>query len=423
MQSRIKTVRRALVVAVVALAGVAPGAGGCSTRPVHVVHVEDQGGASIDEELRALVVDIPDGLDTPTPGGAQVVGAFMRMPSGVAVYGDRVFLSFPRWVEDGSMTVAEWVDGRLEPYPSTAHNDIRNGSEALHSVNGIRIDARGRLWMLDNGRVNLGPASPRVPKVVVWDIAENREVFRHVFDAEVAPPGSGFLNDIVVSTDHGFAYITESGIGGTPALLVLDITRDRAWRVLDGHASVRPEPDVEMALVDGVVTIDLGDGPVPWRVAANPIALSVDGRVLYFGAMTARTLWQVPTEVLRDAGLHDAAREEYVTPFASKEATDGIVMRSDGALFLTNVERGGVDLVHPDGVREAVVTHSSMIFPVAVAAGSEDDVWVTSNQMHLMPLVRGGVDERTPPYFLWRAEVSRLAPPPPEDDLGADDAP
>ena len=93
-------------------------------------------------------------------GSVQRVAELSSMPSGLAIWGDRVFLSQPRWTQvDGvevDATVVELIDGEVVPYPNADLNDVSDVAN-LQSVNGLHIDARGRLWMLDNGRVNLAP--------------------------------------------------------------------------------------------------------------------------------------------------------------------------------------------------------------------------------------------------------------------------
>ena len=324
---------------------------------------------------------------------------FDRMPSGVAVYGDRVFVSFPRWVEEGDFTIAEIVDGRPVAYPSTAANNLAAGVESLHSVNGIHMDSRGWLWILDNARVDLRPAEPGAPKLVVWDTVGEREVFRHVFDDEIAPPAGSFLNDIVVDEDHGFAYITESGMGGTPCLIAFEIQRDRATRVLEGHRSVVPDAEREMVIDGETVLLHRPDGPVVWRVAANAIGLLPGGDSLLFGAMTSDTLYQVPTVVLRDPTLNPEARGSAVQEWGQKPISDGMGIAPDGAVFVTDVEAESIALLGPE--RTTFSEDPRFSFPVAIEATS-DDVWFTSNQLHRMPILLAGEDLREPPYYLWR---------------------
>jgi sugar lactone lactonase YvrE len=329
--------------------------------------------------------------------------SFDRMPSGVAVVGDRVFVSFPRWVEAGEFTVAEVVDGQPVPWPSAAANDLAAGASTLHSVNGVHADRHGRLWVLDNGRIDLAPAARSTPKLVVFDAATGTELFRHTFDDAVAPHDASFLNDVVVSEDHGFAYITESGIGGTPGLIVYDIAADQAWRALDGHESVLPDPGEVMTIDGEVVQLHRPDGPVPWRVAVNAIALSRDGSTLFYGPMTGRTLYGIPTAALRNPAATSESRAAAVFVAADKPITDGIASY-DGTIWFTDCEGAGVRAWaegEAPGLADAFVSDPRMSFPVAIEP-TDDALWVTSNQLHRMPLIRAGDDARQPPYFLWR---------------------
>lgn len=327
---------------------------------------------------------------------------FDRMPSGVAVIGNRVFVSFPRWVEAGTFTVAEIVDGEPVAYPSEAANDVDAGPESLHSVNGIHMDSRGWLWILDNGRVDLRPAADDAPKLVVWDTVGEREVFRHVFDAEIAPPGGSFLNDIAVDEEHGFAYISESGIGGTPCLIAFEIHRDRATRVLEGHDSVVPDGAREMVIDGQTVMLHRPDGPVPWRVSVNSIGLLPGGDELLFGPMTSEVLYTVPTVALRDGLLSAEERGAAVGVFSEKPISDGMAVASDGGVFVTDVEAERVvTLASPGGDVATWATDPRFSFPVALEV-TESAVWFTSNQLHRMPLLLASEDRRSPPYYLWR---------------------
>jgi len=346
------------------------------------------------------------GLDgTLLAGSLEVFASFDRMPSGVAAVDGRVFVSMPRWVEAGDATVFEIVDGRPVPYPPGVAQDPSLGADSLVSVNGLRADARGWLWIVDNGRVDLRPAAPGVPKLVVWDTRAEREVFRHVFAEEVSPAAGGFLNDVVVDARHGFAYLTESGMGGTPALIAFNVLQDRAARVLVGHASVVPAPERVLTIDGEPAMVTRPDGEVaPWRVAANTIGLSPDGQWLYYGPLSGDVLYRLPTRVLRDATSDDAAVEAAVEVFADKPASDGMAVAVDGRLYVTDVEGHAVVEVASGAAPRVVASDGRMVFPVAVAVDG-DTMWVTSNQLHLAPLLHGGVDRRTPPFLLWRARL------------------
>lgn len=331
---------------------------------------------------------------------AAPVATFDRMPAGVAVLGESVYLSFPRWVESGDATVYRWDDGVLTPYPPVDAQRLSGGASALHSVNGITIDRHGRLWMLDNGRVDLGPAASGVPKLVVWDLATDTEAFRVLLPESVAPAATSFANDLAVDVDRGVVYITDTGLGGEPALLVVDLLRDRVARVLAGHDSVAADPHDAMTVDGAVVMAPRGDAP--WRVAANAIALSDDGETLYFGAMTARTLFAVPTAALRREAFGDEAYRASadVVAVQRKPITDGIARCADDTLVLTDVEAGAI-LLGQIGADATTSLSDGLAFPVAVAC-TADAIWATSNELHRMPLLHGGDDHRVGAFHLWR---------------------
>ncbi|MCB9530284.1 MAG: hypothetical protein H6700_00745 [Myxococcales bacterium] len=334
------------------------------------------------------------------------VASLSRMPSGVAVVGDRVFVAMPRWVEDGAATVFELVDGVPVPYPSAELNSGDAASGALVSVNGLHADSRGWLWMLDNARVDLRPAAPGAPKLVVWDTVEEREVFRYAFDEASAPAAGAFLNDVVVDEPHGFAYISETGMGGTPCILALEVPRGVARRVLVGAPSVLPDPDYTLTVDGAPVTVTRPDGSVaPWHVAVNTLGLDPAGDWLYFGPLSGTTLYRVPTLLLRDAAVSEEARAAAVEAYAEKPASDGMAVAPNGELFVTDVEHGAVVRVRAGAPPEVVVEDESMSFPVAIEAVGDGTLWITSSQLHAMPILHGGVDGRTPPYYVWRADL------------------
>lgn len=335
----------------------------------------------------------------------QPYGEFERMPAGVAVHDSRVFLSFPRWVEGGDFTVAELVDGELVPYPSVAANALDAGAGALISVNGLHMDSRGWLWILDNARIDLRPAMDDGPKLVVWDTVNEREVFRHVFSPDVAPPAASFLNDLAVDEDHGFAYITESGIGGTPCIIAFEIHRDIATRVLEGHSSVVPDSERTMVIDGEPVMLHRPDGAIPWRVSANTIGLRPGGAHLTYGPMTSEQLYRVPTIALRDGQLTAEDRAATVETWGPKPISDGMAYAPDGAVFITDVE--GSRIATLDQEVSTVIADSRFSFPVAIEA-TEAALWFTSNQLHLMPLLLAGEDLREPPYYLWRIPRDEL---------------
>lgn len=83
------------------------------------------------------------------PSGAVEVVASIPAPdpSGIAVTGGRLFLTFPKHDGDHPGPVlGEWKDGRLAPFHSAQWAERTTGDPAnrLISPHGLTLDARGR---------------------------------------------------------------------------------------------------------------------------------------------------------------------------------------------------------------------------------------------------------------------------------------
>lgn len=121
------------------------------------------------------------------------------------------------------------------------------------------IDAKDRLWALDNGRpvVNSDnlPAAPGGPKLIGFDLSNNTtEPFQTITFPESVLPATGYLNDVrfdlrsnVTTSGKGVAYIADSGgsrtiiahlltlqlTTGGFGIIVVDLGTGKSWRHLD----------------------------------------------------------------------------------------------------------------------------------------------------------------------------------------------
>ena len=159
------------------------------------------------------------------------------MPVGIAVNSEgRRFVSYPRWTDKGDWTLAEIKDGKEVPYP-TAGNfqkghkvDPKNN---LVSLQGIAIDAKDRLWVLDTGTVEMKPVAPFSPKLVCIDTKTNAILKTILLPASVAPEGT-YINDLRIDgrrgEGDGIAYITDSGETSPDGILCVDLKSGKAWQ-------------------------------------------------------------------------------------------------------------------------------------------------------------------------------------------------
>ena len=77
--------------------------------------------------------------------------------------------------------------------------------------------------------------------------------------------------------------------------MVVDLQSGQARRVLDGHPSTQMEKDVQVKADGQVLRRPDGRGV---EFAADGIALTRDGRHLYWQSIKGKTLYRIPTDAL-----------------------------------------------------------------------------------------------------------------------------
>ena len=317
----------------------------------------------------------------PALAALETVATFEHQVTGVAVAGDgRVFVNFPRWTEDTAVSVAEVRNGRVVPYPDMEWNGWRNAAKdkvmpgdhwvCVQSV----VAHRGSLWVLDAAAPALEKIVKGGPKLVQIDLATNKVVRTYPFSEQVAPEGT-YLNDIRFDAEGKWGYLTDSGRG---AILVIDLGSGEIRRMLDGVSSTTAEKGVvvrtdgrDLRRPDGVQPVFNADG----------IALSPDGRTLYWQAISGRTLYEAPTEALRDPALSPADLEAKVRRAGETVLADGLWMTAKGQLFVSSVEDNSVRLRGPDGMLKPVVQDNRLRWPDSMAEGPDGRIYVTASRI------------------------------------------
>ncbi len=320
-----------------------------------------------------------------TPAAAQTlrpVAAFDHQVTGVAVTADgRRFVNFPRWTEDAPVSVAEVArDGSLRAYPDARWNSWRNAranelSVADHfvCVQSVVPDGQGNLWVVDAGAPGNEKILEGAPKLVKINLATNRVAQVIAIPGDVALQGT-YLNDIRFSPDGKTAYITDSGTRG--AIIVVDLSSGRSWRTLDGSPTTQIDKTVTVTL-DGR-PLRRPDGRQP-AFAADGIAISNDGRTLYWQALTGRTLYSIDTALLRRE-VKESDRRQAVRTVARTQVSDGLWMSRAGTLYLTSPTDYSIKRLNGSRV-ETVLTDRRLRWPDTMAEGPDGTLYVTASHI------------------------------------------
>ena len=310
------------------------------------------------------------------------VAQFDHQATGVAVVEDgRHFVNFPRWTDDAPISVAEVMkNGSLKPYPDAKWNSWRNAranelpvGDHFVCVQSIVPDGHGNLWVLDPGAPGNEKILEGAPKLVRIDLRTNTVTKVIKLPLDVALQGT-YLNDIRFSPDGKTGYITDSGTRG--AIIVVDLVSGKGFRALDGHASTQVDKTVTVTL-DGKPLVR-PDGRQP-AFAADGIAISNDGKTLYWQALTGKTLYSIDTSKLRpDIGETDRAKA--VKTVATTHVADGLWMSKAGTLYLTSPTDYSIKRLSGSTV-ETVLTDKRLRWPDTFSEGSDGTIFVTASHI------------------------------------------
>lgn len=330
----------------------------------------------------------------------EVVVELPRPPGNVAVGPDgRVYFTFHPEAAPDLKLVELLPGGKVVPYPDESWQSDREGKPSWKTPLAVRIDGRGRLWVLDHADYAWG-----TPSLTAFDLKTRAVVHRYELPEEIADWGS-LLNDFVVDDERGFIYIADtSPFEFDPAIIVYDIAKQSSRRVLEDHPSVSAE-DLH-TVVQGRFMKVYG---MVLKLDVDTIALSPDREWLYYGPLTGGTLWRVPTAVLRDASLDDAAIATKVEAYSKKPVTDGGVAGPDGAVYLTAIEHDAIAVVRPDRKLAVLVQdREKLAWPDGLAV-SPDGQWLYATASELHHVIGKDLDDLPEhrPYRILRIRIGR----------------
>jgi sugar lactone lactonase YvrE len=350
-------------------------------------------------------------------GQLEVVATFSGpMPTGVTVANDaRIFVNFPKWGDNVEYTVAEVKAGKTFAYPNADINRYRGGSDndqadKLVSVQSVVVDPSGkRLWILDTGSIGFGPTSVGGPKLIAVDLSTGKVIKKIAFPADVAL-ATTYLNDVRFDLHHGaegMAFITDSASNGPNGIIVVDLASGKSWRRLNDHPSTKPDP-VFVPVVEGeILQMRLpGQAPARFAVGSDGIAISPDGKILYYCPLTSRHLYSVGVDALSDRSVSDADVAATVKDLGEKGgAGDGLESDTQGRVYLSDYEHNAIRRRSLNGEIETLVHDPRVLWPDTLSLAADGYLYFTANQIERQAAFHNGQDLRQAPYALFRVKV------------------
>lgn len=351
-------------------------------------------------------------------GKPEVVTTFNgAMPTGVTVTREgRIFVNFPRWGDDVPFTVAEVKDNRLVPYPNAAVNRADNAEPGSHllSVQSVVADGQGRVWILDTAAPGFSQPVAGGAKLVAVNLKTNQIEKTVIFPAAVIRPAT-YVNDMRFDFrigKAGVAYVTDSSLSGTGAIIVIDLESGKAVRRLEGDRSTSPEPGFSPVVEGETLLQRHADGTTaPFSVASDGIALSPDGQTLYFSPLSGRHLYAVSTALLRDPQVTEAQLSAAVKDLGEKGASDGLESDASGTLYAGDYERNAIRKLPVGGQWTTLAHGPAILWPDTLSVGPDGYLYFTVNQLNRQPGFHGGKDLRQKPYALLRVKINASPAP------------
>jgi sugar lactone lactonase YvrE len=285
------------------------------------------------------------------------------------------------------------ADNSLVPFPNQAwSSQPEQKGIGLNTVLGLRADANGVVWMLDNSE---GSGQPG--KIVGWD-TENDELYQVIYLPQPIIAEDSFLNDLAVDLDNNAIYLTDTASGDNSALIVVDLNTGFSRRVLEGDVSTRPE-DIPLIVDERVINM----AGKPAKVGANPITVDPNNEWVYYAPMSGKSLYRIATVDLLDPALSPEELSSRVERYGDKPICDGITVDGAGNVYITSITDHAIGVVDATGAYQILYQDDKLLSWTDGMAFSPDNyIYVTVSQLQNSPPLNNGENDFKAPFYLVR---------------------
>lgn len=296
-------------------------------------------------------------------------------------------------------TVVEYKDQTLLPFPNKEMSAADSTAPLkLDSVLGIRSDANGIVWMLDNGM-----RSGVTPKLVGWNTKTNKLQRLIYLPAPIAPKDA-FVNDFALDANHNHAFISDPAGGGNAALIVVNLSTGAARRVLEGHKSVMPE-NVDLVIDKVPIQVKTPSGElVKPHIGVNPITEDLVNEWVYFGPMHGLSLYRIKAADLVNEALSAQELAQRVERYSDKPISDGISIDENNNIYLGDLANNAIGVIAPNRQYRQLAQCPRLSWVDSFSFGANGQLYAVVNRLHRSAALNGGDNQSKPPYFLLKVK-------------------
>lgn len=339
-----------------------------------------------------------DTEETTLPGVTLTQVAQSRVQwTGVAVSREgAIFANFPRMETDTIPYSVAIVSGeQVTLFPNDTWNTWNpslDPRDRFVCVQSVYIDDQNNLWVLDAASPSMRGVVRGGAKLLKFNPVTRALLQRIDFTDETLVYPSSYLNDVRVDTQKNFAYITDSNQG---AIIVVNLTTGKVRRLLARSPLTKSE---NLIIVTEGRVFRNASGKLP-QIDSDGLALTPQRDYIYYHALTANSLYRIPTAALQDESLTDTQIAQRVERVGSTDPVDGMLFDPAGNLYLSYIQQNAVARLLPNGEIQRVVQDPLLKWPDSFGYGPDGAIYVTSSQLHIPR------PERTEPYRIFKFTV------------------